>query len=154
MAAAKIFWQPSWKYIQKYGAQFFQRSSARWMIYDNPTYPAKNASPAKFFRGLSWRAWSVGASGFGTWSFDDTQGSSAFDDFDGRRSDWSLVYESDQLYTPSRRWLALLRGIEDIRLSPYWGGVAGLKEKINAGNMTSAVMTEYFLEAMQSCEVN
>lgn len=154
MAAANIFWQPSWKYVQKYGAHFFQRNSDRWMIYDNPAYPAKNASPAKFFRALPWRAWSVGADGFGTWSFDDTQGSSAFDDFDGRRSDWSLVYESDHLFTPSRRWLALLRGIEDIRLSPYWDGAAGLKKKINAGNMTSAVMTGHFLEAMNNCEVN
>ena len=154
MAAAKIFWQPSWKYIQKYGAQFFQRSSARWMIYDNPTYPAKNASPAKFFRALPWRAWSVGASGFGTWSFDDTQGTSAFDDFDGRRSDWALVYESDQLFISSRRWLALLRGIEDIRLSPYWPKVPGLEGRIRSGKLANEMMTNQFFEAMRNCEVN
>lgn len=154
MDVANIFWQPSWKYVQKNGADFFQRRTGHWMIYDNPAYPAKNASPAEFFRALPWKAWSVGADGVGTWSFDDTQGSSAYNDFDGRRSDWSLVYESDEVFTPSRRWIALLRGIEDIRLAPYWRSGESISSEIISAGITGSTMNRYFLNAMQSCGVD
>ena len=65
---------------------------------------------------LAWNAWNIGASGIGFWSYSDTQGSSAWDDFDGVRPDWAVVYEGDGKPITSRRWEAFREGVEDYKL--------------------------------------
>jgi hypothetical protein len=52
----------------------------------------------------------------GFWSYSDTNGSSAWDDIDGRRPDWAVVYESDKGVVSSRRWEAFREGLEDYAL--------------------------------------
>ena len=144
-------WQPLWGFLKTAdNLAFYQQLQKPWDIYDLPKYPAKAAEPGDFYRGLAWRAWSVGASGTGVWSFDDTTRSSAFDDFDGSRSDWAMVYESEtQGFHPSRRWYAMLRGIEDVRLSPYWSNQFSLKTDIFNGNTINK--DDLFINAIQAC---
>ena len=147
------YWQPSYEYAIGPGNDYFGKYEQRWAIYQVPKYPAKWNSPGGFYRALAWKAWALGASGIGTWSFDDTQGSLAFDDFDGPRSDWALVYESsDGPYIPSRRWYSLLRGVEDIQLRNYWHSDAD-KTKQGILNSRSAWpdFDELFQDAMKSC---
>ena len=144
-------WQPLWAFLKTAdNLAFYKQLQKPWVIYDLPEYPAKAAEPDRFYRGLAWRAWSVGASGTGVWSFDDTTRSSAFDDFDGSRSDWAMVYESEtQGFHPSRRWYAMLRGIEDVRLSPYWSNQFSLKTDIFNGNTINK--DDLFINAIQAC---
>src|SRR5262249_16101295 len=63
-----------------------------------------------------WRAWVLGASGSGVWSYSDTQGTSAWDDLDGRRGDWAAVYEAQGAVVSIRRWEAFREGLEDLAL--------------------------------------
>ena len=86
----------------------------QWWFYDNPVAPAKDAPPF-FYRALGVRAWHLGADGFGFWSFSDTSGTSAWDDFDGRRPDWAVVYEDKAGFMSSRRWEGFRQGIRDYR---------------------------------------
>jgi hypothetical protein len=113
------FWQPSLRFAAKEGKAFFSGLKRPWWIYDNAPMPAKSASPWESYRLLSWRAWAIGASGVGFWSYSDTSGTSAWDDLDGRRPDFAVVYEGrDEDSTPisSRRWEAFREGIEDYQL--------------------------------------
>ena len=105
-------WQPRAALARGELLAFFQRQRTFW-IYDNPRDPARSDSP-NFYRSLAWRAWELGATGAGFWAFDDTRKSSAWDDFDGTRADWAVVYESQTGLVPSRRWRAFEEGLEDI----------------------------------------
>ena len=62
---------------------------------------------------LAWWAWYYGARGVGFWSYSDTGGSSAWEDVDGRRPDWAVVYETPRGIVSSRRWEAFREGLED-----------------------------------------
>jgi hypothetical protein len=113
------FWQPSLRFAAKEGEAFFSGLMRPWWIYENAPMPAKSASPWKSYRLLSWRAWAIGAAGVGFWSYSDTSGTSAWDDLDGRRPDYAVVYEArEDGATPvsSRRWEAFREGIEDYQL--------------------------------------
>ena len=115
-------WQPSWSYVNGKSDSFFEDFEGFFWVYDVPGYPAKNSEIIWDYRMLAWKAWSIGASGIGVWSFDDTKGSSAWDDFDGPRADWAMVYEAregDKGVVESRRWKALLRGVEDVSYLGY-----------------------------------
>lgn len=57
-----------------------------------------------------------GASGVGFWSYSDTNGSSAWNDLDGKYPDWAVVYEADNRIVSSRRWEAFREGLEDYSL--------------------------------------
>ncbi|MCL4779485.1 MAG: hypothetical protein KJ049_04815 [Gammaproteobacteria bacterium] len=86
-----------------------------WWIYQVGRQPAK-AIPPGCYRKLGWEAVRNSATGFGFWSFSDTGKSSAWDDYDGIRPDWAVVYEEpDGAVTSSRRWEAFRQGIRDYR---------------------------------------
>lgn len=115
-------------------------AQGKWWYYENPPSPAKDASP-EFYRSLGIRGWLLGAGGFGFWSFSDTSSSSAWDDFDGRRPDWSVVYESKNGVLGSRRWEAFKRGVADYRMlcseSSEHGRESGISQpRINADAIT------------------
>ena len=110
------YWQPNKAAVDGSLAKFFRDLKKGWWIYANPSSPAKSASPLKDYRLLSWSAWQLGASGVGFWSYSDTGGSSAWNDVDGRRPDWAVVYESNGRLISSRRWEAFREGLEDYRL--------------------------------------
>jgi hypothetical protein len=88
-----------------------------WM-YDNPCPPAKSASP-NWYRGLARRAHDAGARGFGFWSFSATNKSSAWNDLDGDRPDWAVVYEAESGFVSSRRWEAFKLGIQEYAALRY-----------------------------------
>lgn len=104
-------WQPRAALARGQFRAFF-RNQKRFWIYDNPREPAKSDSP-RFYRALAWRAWQLGATGTGFWAFDDTRKSSAWDDLDGTRPDWAVVYESSHGLIESRRWRAFTKGLDD-----------------------------------------
>ncbi len=154
-------WQPSWAYYTKVAKNFFDTQvDKKWMIYRNPKYPAKAANPEFDYRYMAWRANVIGASGFGVWSFDDTQRGSAVDDFDGIRSDWSMMYESEEyLNSPSRRWMALMKGVDDMRLiSGYLSGedrqnLYNMLFNANDGSdLDSNLIENYRTKALSACQ--
>ncbi len=91
-----------------------RRGDHRWSIYEVGIPPAKTITP-NCYRKVAWEAQQRGATGFGFWSFSDTGGSSAWDDFDGTRADWATVYEADGSVVSSRRWEAFRQGIQEYR---------------------------------------
>ena len=107
-------WQPDARLARKYN-RFFRQWGDDFWIYDNPKYPAKSQSP-KWYRELPEKAVSLGAKGVGFWSFSDTSRTTAWDDLDGRRADWAVVYEArveeEGSFVLSRRWLAFLEGLD------------------------------------------
>ena len=110
-------WQPELQLAALYN-KFFLESRKLFWVYKNPEYPAKSTSP-EWYYDLPQRAQGLGASGVGFWSFSDTSKTSAWDDLDGRRADWAVFYESKNAYGElvlSRRWLAFLAGIKEVRL--------------------------------------
>ena len=110
------FWQPELSFATGPGAPFFANLPGSWWTYSGAPSPAKAASPWVDYRLLSWRAWTAGAKGVGFWSYSDTSGTSAWDDFDGRRPDFAVVYEGPNGPISSRRWEAFRKGLEDFQL--------------------------------------
>jgi hypothetical protein len=110
------FWQPNLLAVRGQLGEFFKNLQTEWWIYGNPKSPAKVGSPLHDYRLLAWWAWHYRASGVGFWSYSDTNGSSAWDDIDGPRPDWAVVYESDNGVVSSRRWEAFREGLEDYAL--------------------------------------
>ncbi len=106
--------QPSMELVQEQ-LPFFQNLNRAWWLYENPQSPAKSTLPA-FYRALGIKAWSLGASGVGFWSYSDTGKSSAWDDFDGKQPDWAVVYEDPKTIISSRRWEAFAQGLGDYRM--------------------------------------
>lgn len=109
-------WQPNRLILRGPIADFFKQLPKEWWFYGNPLSPAKQASPLHNYRMLAWWAWYYGAAGVGFWSYSDTAGSSAWDDIDGRRPDWAVVYETPSGIVSSRRWEAFREGLEDYAL--------------------------------------
>ncbi|MGE3557573.1 MAG: glycoside hydrolase domain-containing protein [Nitrospira sp.] len=110
------YWQPNVLALPGRTGEFFKTLKRDWWLYGNPKSPAKLGSPLHDYRMLAWWAWQYGASGVGFWSYSDTGGSSAWNDIDGRRPDWSVVYETPDGVVSSRRWEAFREGLEDYRL--------------------------------------
>ncbi len=109
-------WQPELEFVRGSGGEFFSQLNTRWGFYHNPPVPAKSADPIAHYRAQGWWAWRLGATAIGFWSFSDSTGSSVWDDFDGRRPDFSVVYEKSGGLVSSRRWEAFAEGIEDYQL--------------------------------------
>lgn len=110
------YWQPNLLVFRGQLGEFFKGLQKEWWLYGNPKSPAKLGSPLNDYRMLAWWAWLYGASGVGFWSYSDTGGSSAWDDIDGRRPDWAVVYETPGGVVSSRRWEAFREGLEDYTL--------------------------------------
>jgi hypothetical protein len=126
-------WQPSIEFVKNQGGRFFNSERASWWVYQNPPSPAKAASPLNHYRMIAWNAWLVDAKGVGFWAYGDTTGSSAWDDFDGRRPDFAVVYEGPHGPVSSRRWEAFREGIEDYQLlSASSARNPGLKEHLRS----------------------
>jgi hypothetical protein len=103
--------QPS----DRLGPVLVRRSAAPWWIYQVGTPPAKTILP-QCYRKLAWEAERRGARGFGFWSFSDTGGSRSWDDLDGSRADWAVVYEAQTGIISSRRWEAFRAGIHEYQI--------------------------------------
>jgi len=125
------YWQPNLLAVRGRTGDFFKTLAKDWWIYGNPKSPAKLASPLHDYRMLAWWAWYYGARGVGFWSYSDTGGSSAWDDVDGRRPDWAVVYETAEGVVSSRRWEAFREGLEDYVL------LSGLKKSEVQRNLPS-----------------
>ena len=109
-------------------AQWIGEARARgtevW-VYDVPE-PSKPADPTDEYRALAWEAWARGLTGCGFWSYGDTgeRSADAWDDWDGGRSDYAVVYGPEgapvslggEAFAPSRRWQAFRIGIQEAAL--------------------------------------
>jgi hypothetical protein len=122
-------WQPELSFAESSGRDLFQSTQSGWWVYIVPPSPVKS-TPPMFYRAIAWRAWRLGAIGVGFWSYSDTRGTSAWDDFDGRQPDRAVVYEGNQPIS-SRRWEAFREGVEDLRLLRH-ASVKGLPVTVSA----------------------
>ncbi|MDI1293535.1 MAG: hypothetical protein PSV18_12420 [Methylobacter sp.] len=91
---------------------------------------SKSLSPYTYYRLMAWRAFSLGFMGAGFWNYADTGSgkyeSSAWDDFDGKRPDFSVIYEGEgNTIVSSRRWEAWRMGAEDYELLSMYAKVKG-----------------------------
>jgi len=77
----------------------------------------KKADPFRGYRLQAWRAFKYGATGIGFWAYADTGSSgTAWDDSDGNRPDYAVVYEGENSIVSSKRWEAWREGVEDYEL--------------------------------------
>lgn len=77
----------------------------------------KLAEPQGYYRMQAWNAFSNGLTGIGFWAYGDTGPSgTAWDDFDGTRPDFSVIYEGNNGPLGSKRWEAWREGVEDYEL--------------------------------------
>ncbi|MCM2357000.1 MAG: DUF4091 domain-containing protein [Geobacteraceae bacterium] len=77
----------------------------------------KSSDPFDCYRLQAWRAFRHGANGIGFWAYADTGSTgTAWDDFDGTRPDFSVIYEGTGGIISSKRWEAWREGVEDYEL--------------------------------------
>lgn len=103
-------WQPRMSFVKKVPQWVYKADSAHLWIYDNPSYPPKEAD-LSFYRDLPVKVVELGATGVAFWSLSATNNSSAWIDTDGNRPDWSVLYESDKGPLSSLRWEAFQSGV-------------------------------------------
>lgn len=91
--------------------------SMRTEIWVYSTAGGKEASPMGLYRLMAWRAFRGRASGIGFWAYADIgpQGT-VWDDTDGARADYSVIYVENQEILSSKRWEAWRAGCEDYAL--------------------------------------
>ncbi len=145
------YWQPSFTFAVNEGHEFFSSLSSDWWVYKNSETPSKSVAPI-IYRLLAWQAWSIGATGAGFWSYSDTGNSSAWNDFDGHRPDWAVVYEGNNGPISSRRWEAVKEGIEDYNLIKGAENfdvckINGIKNQLN--NIEIAVQTDIWQQRIE-----
>ena len=131
-------WQPNANCAYGAGISFFQKLSNHWSTYSNPPSPAKSASP-EVYMADSWFAWAYGATGTGFWSYSDTDGTSAWNDLDGKRPDWAVVYENAAGPLTSRRWEAFREGLQDFQLL----------QSISTGDVSSGLSAQSIAQQVQ-----
>ncbi len=90
-----------------------------WLYGANDS--TKSLSPYTYYRLMSWKAYYMGFTGVGFWNYADTgwgdDPGSAWDDFDGNRPDFAVIYEGENgSIISSRRWEAWRMGVEDYEL--------------------------------------
>lgn len=77
----------------------------------------KDGDPIGFYRSQAWKAFKAGATGIGFWAYADTGGKgSAWNDLDGSRPDYAVIYDDDTDIISSKRWEAWREGVEDYEL--------------------------------------
>jgi hypothetical protein len=92
---------------------------------------AKSLSPYSYYRLMAWKSFLGGYRGIGFWSYADTgwgeNPGMAWDDFDGRRPDYAVIYEADNgRLISSRRWEAWRMGVEDYELLSTYANARGM----------------------------
>jgi hypothetical protein len=103
---------------------------------------SKSLSPYTYYRLMAWRAFALGFTGAGFWNYADTgwgeDASSAWDDFDGKRPDFSVIYEGEgNTIVSSRRWEAWRMGVEDYELLSKYAKVKGDKVARNLAELVA-----------------
>ena len=105
-------------------AAALRRRGAQVWTYDVPQ-PSKAAPPLGSYRHLAWEAWARGLQGCGFWAYGDAGETSAdaWDDFDGGRPDYAVVYGKTgsplplgESFVPSKRWQAFRIGMQETAL--------------------------------------
>ena len=107
------FWCPSFAATPEQ-MKFIGGKSRIFYAVSNRTYPPYGA-----YRLYLWRALTRNASGAAFWSYDDVghgENTSMWNDFDGGRSDYAVIYEGSRGPQGSVRQLAWFRGIQDWRI--------------------------------------
>jgi hypothetical protein len=109
----------------------FTSNKAELWLYSGGR-PAKSLSPYSFYRLMSWQAFLQGYKGVGFWAYADSgwgdKPGTAWDDFDGRYPDYSVIYEGqNNSIISSRRWEAWRMGIEDYELLSMYAKTKGQK---------------------------
>jgi hypothetical protein len=99
--------------------------------------PAKSVPPEKY-RSLVWEAWAHGLSGVAFWAYcDDGEGSAdVWNDFDGTRTDFHVVYGRAgapvtlrEPFTPSKRWQAFRIGRSEAALLEHIAASTALRAR-------------------------
>lgn len=99
------------------------KSTELW-LYDARD-PAKSLSPYSYYRLMAWKAFFKDYKGIGFWAYADSTGT-AWDDFDGERPDYAVIYEGEgNTIISSRRWEAWRIGIEDYELLTMYAKAKG-----------------------------
>lgn len=98
----------------------------------NTKRPTKSLSPYSYYRMMSWMAFYHGFTGIGFWNYADTgwgeNPGTAWDDFDGARPDFAVIYEGENgSIVSSRRWEAWRMGVEDYELLRMYARAKGDK---------------------------
>lgn len=77
----------------------------------------KAGDPMTFYRAQGWEAFQLGLSGFGFWSYNDVgRVGTAWNDIDGDRPDYAVIYEGPDSIFSSKRWEAWREGVQDFNL--------------------------------------
>ncbi len=104
-------WQPEINVLKRDPEllHWFQQNARTLWAYE-ATDPGKNLLPLGYYRAHAWTAWKLGLKGAGFWcyKFHDTW-------WPLETPDWSVVYQTGDQVTPSRRWEACRDGQEDYR---------------------------------------
>lgn len=81
------------------------------------TAGGKSSSAMGLYRLMAWRAFRGGATGIGFWAYADIgPEGSVWDDTDGSRADFSVIYGDNDRIFSSKRWEAWREGCEDYAL--------------------------------------
>jgi hypothetical protein len=104
-------WQPEINVLKRDPEllKWFQQNARTLWAYE-ATDPGKNMLPLGYYRAHAWTAWKLGLKGAGFWcyKYNDTW-------WPLETPDWSVVYQTGDQVTPSRRWEACRDGQEDYR---------------------------------------
>ncbi len=104
-------WQPEVNVLKRDPEllQWFQQNAKTLWAYE-ATDPGKNMLSLGYYRAYGWTAWKLGLKGAGFWCY-------KYHDawWPLETTDWSVVYQTGDQVTPSRRWEACRDGQEDYR---------------------------------------
>ena len=104
-------WQPEINVLKRDPEllRWFQQNARTLWAYE-ATDPGKELLPLGYYRAHAWTAWKLGLKGAGFWcyKYNDTW-------WPLETPDWSVVYQTGDQVTPSRRWEACRDGQEDYR---------------------------------------
>jgi len=124
-------WQPEMNVLKRDPEllQWFQLNAKTLWAYE-ATDPGKNLLPLGYYRAHAWMAWKLGLQGAGFWCY-------KYHDawWPLETADWSVVYQTGDQVTPSRRWEACRDGQEDYRALYALRAAA---ERVRAAGKTAA----------------
>ncbi len=105
-------WQPEINHLKRNPElrRWFQENARTLWAYE-ATEPGKDLLPLGYYRALGWLGWALGTRGVGFWVYkqDDLY-------FTSQQAHYSVVYATNDLVEPSRRWEACRDGNEDYRM--------------------------------------